>query len=84
MYTKNALTIDEQIDQLSHRGLILDEDAVHFLSHISYYRLAGYWWPMQKEPKEEHQSFSISAYCLICKISKCRSKCTRNENDLGK
>jgi len=51
MYTKHALTIDEQIDQLSRRGLIIDEDAVHFLSHISYYRLACYWWPMQKDLK---------------------------------
>jgi len=37
------------------RGLIItDEDkAAHFLSHISYYRLAGYWWPMQSD-KEKH------------------------------
>lgn len=54
MYTKNALTIDQQIDQLKQRGLTIDEDAFHFLSHISYYHLAGYWWPMQKEPKEDH------------------------------
>lgn len=54
MYTKNALTLDQQIGQLEQRGLIIDEDASHFLSHISYYRLAGYWWPMQKEPKESH------------------------------
>jgi len=47
MYTKNALTIDQQIDQLKQRGLMIDEEAFHFLSHISYYRLAGYWWPMQ-------------------------------------
>lgn len=53
MYTKNALTIDQQIDQLKQRGLTIDEDAFHFLSHISYYRLAGYWWPMQKGPKED-------------------------------
>ncbi|WP_316746879.1 Abi family protein [Pedobacter gandavensis] len=54
MYKKHALTIDEQIHQLNKRGLITGEDANHFLSHISYYRLAGYWWPMQKEPKEDH------------------------------
>lgn len=54
MYTKRALTLDQQIDQLRQRGLIIDEDASHFLSHISYYRLAGYWWPMQTEPKEAH------------------------------
>jgi abortive infection bacteriophage resistance protein len=49
MYTKHALTINEQIKKLSQRGLLMDEDAFHFLSHISYYRLAGYWWPMQIE-----------------------------------
>ena len=54
MYNKNAFTVEQQISQLKERGLTIDEDAVHFLSHISYYRLAGYWWPMQKEPKEAH------------------------------
>jgi len=54
MYIKDALTIQQQTQQLIDRGLLIDEDAQHFLSHISYYRLAGYWWPMQKEPKEDH------------------------------
>ncbi len=56
MYNKTAFTIDEQIVQLKNRGLlILDSDnAEHFLSHISYYRLAGYWWPMQQEHKKKH------------------------------
>ncbi|WP_202986107.1 Abi family protein [Pedobacter gandavensis] len=54
MYRKNALTIDEQIHQLNRRGLITGDDSSHFLGHISYYRLAGYWWPMQKDPKEDH------------------------------
>jgi abortive infection bacteriophage resistance protein len=56
MYEKIALTIDAQIVQLQQRGLQIDsaDNASHFLSYISYYRLAGYWWPMQKEPKEDH------------------------------
>lgn len=56
MYNKISLTIDEQITQLQQRGLSITnlEQAKHFLSHISYYRLAGYWWPMQIEPKEQH------------------------------
>jgi len=56
MYNKQSLKIEEQIAQLTARGLsISDHDsAYHFLSHISYYRLAGYWWPMQSEPKEDH------------------------------
>lgn len=51
MYNKQAFTIQQQVDQLKDRGLIINEDdnAEHYLSHISYYRLAGYWWPMQKD-----------------------------------
>ncbi|SFH46298.1 Abi family protein [Pedobacter insulae] len=56
MYNKAPLTINQQIAQLRARGLEItaDDNAPHFLSHISYYRLAGYWWPMQAEPKENH------------------------------
>lgn len=56
MYLKKALTINEQITQLKERGLVIndDDETHHLLSHISYYRLAGYWWPMQDEPKENH------------------------------
>lgn len=55
MFNKNALTIQQQIEQLIERGLIIKEEdqATHYLSHISYYRLAGYWWPMQSD-KENH------------------------------
>ena len=28
--------------------------AEHVFKHISYYRLVGYWWPMQKDPKDAH------------------------------
>jgi abortive infection bacteriophage resistance protein len=56
MYNKKSLTVDEQIKQLQDRGLSIPDLklASHFLSHISYYRLAGYWWPMQLEPKDQH------------------------------
>src|SRR5690606_34050020 len=51
MYDKQAFTIDEQIKQLKRRGLIISssDNAEHYLSNISYYRLAGYWWPMQDD-----------------------------------
>lgn len=54
-YTKPALTIDEQISLLQDRGLqISNEDrARHYLTNISYYRLAGYWWSLQYD-KEKH------------------------------
>lgn len=51
IYSKQVTTIDDQIDQLRTRGLIIPDDAVAklYLLNISYYRLAGYWWPMQAD-----------------------------------
>jgi len=51
MFEKVAIPVKDQIEKLKDRGLtILDTDhAEHYLSHISYYRLAGYWWPMQAD-----------------------------------
>ena len=52
---KVATTIQEQIVQLQARGLAIADvrRAEHFLSNISYYRLEGYWWPMQSD-KQDH------------------------------
>ena len=54
-FNKPAITISEQIDQLKSRGLIIADEttAAGFLQNISYYRLAGYWWPMQAD-KVQH------------------------------
>ncbi len=54
-YIKPPLSIDDQIDLLQHRGLVVEDVdlARHFLSNVSYYRLAGYWWPLQAD-KERH------------------------------
>lgn len=51
IYSKGACTIEQQIDQLIDRGLLIDDRdlATHYLAHVSYYRLAGYWWPMQAD-----------------------------------
>jgi len=51
IYNKPSITIAEQIAQLKGRGLIITEEplAEHFLKNVSYYRLAGYWWPMQSD-----------------------------------
>jgi abortive infection bacteriophage resistance protein len=51
IYSKTSTTIQQQIDLLQQRGLIIKDtaQAEHFLSNISYYRLAGYWWPMQSD-----------------------------------
>lgn len=53
IYKKPVISIEDQIDQLVGRGLIVNDriKAIHWLSKISYYRLAGYWWPMQSDKK---------------------------------
>ena len=51
MYSKTAISIDDQIKRLKSRGLIIPNEAKakQVLENISYYRLAGYWWPMQSD-----------------------------------
>jgi abortive infection bacteriophage resistance protein len=50
-YAKSAITLVQQIAQLKRRGLIISDDKIaeHYLKNISYYRLAGYWWPLQSD-----------------------------------
>jgi len=51
VYNKQTFTIEQHIKQLRDRGLGIgnEELAKHYLAQVSYYRLAGYWWPMQKD-----------------------------------
>jgi abortive infection bacteriophage resistance protein len=55
LYQKEALSVQEHIMLLRSRGLEIDDElqAAHYLSHVSYYRLSGYWWPMLSD-KESH------------------------------
>jgi len=55
MFSKEALTIAEQIAQLQKRGLEIPNTALatKYLSNISYYRLGEYWYVMQSD-KENH------------------------------
>ncbi|WP_026837371.1 Abi family protein [Gillisia sp. JM1] len=55
MFDKTALTIEDQIEKLKNRGLEIypEDNAAHYLSHISYYRLGEYWHSMQ-EDKQDH------------------------------
>lgn len=57
MANKKSRSIQEQIDLLKDRGMIIeDEDFARLhLNHISYYRLKGYWWDMQKD--RDHHIF---------------------------
>lgn len=51
MANKESRSIQEQIELLKQRGMIIkDEDfACLHLRNISYYRLKGYWWDMQQD-----------------------------------
>ncbi len=46
---KPATTFDEQIARLRERGMVIaDEDDVrHYLAHLNYYRLRGYWMHLE-------------------------------------
>ncbi|PUZ24396.1 Abi family protein [Chitinophaga costaii] len=50
-YTKSATSVVRQLEQLQQRGLEIKDihEARHFLLTMGYYRLAGYWWPMQAD-----------------------------------
>ena len=53
---KPAITIQEQIQLLQRRNMSFHDvdNAPHFLSNISYYRLKGYWWEMQDDFVNHH------------------------------
>ena len=50
-FNKPAISITDQINLLKSRGLIINDAAAanHYLSQISYYRLVGYWYPLQSD-----------------------------------
>lgn len=54
-YSKPALNFQQQLRQLTKRGLIIHDSrkALHLLKSISYYRLSGYWYPYLAD-KEKH------------------------------
>jgi len=50
VYRKPPTTIDQQLQQLKSRGLLIDGDelALFHLKTINYYRLSAYWHPFRK------------------------------------
>lgn len=56
MFSKPAITVEQQIQKLQERGLLIkDKDqAAYHLGNISYYRLGEYWFAMQSN-KKTHQ-----------------------------
>ena len=54
--SKAPKTIQDQINLLLSRNMTFSDvnNAPHFLSNISYYRLKGYWWEMQDDKVNHH------------------------------
>ena len=52
-YTKQPLTVQEQLNLLKSRGLIIEDDGrtARYLKNISYYRLSGYMYSFLKDTK---------------------------------
>lgn len=50
-YTKPALSLQAQLQQLKARGMQIDDEnqALHYLGHLNYYRLGAYWLPFEKD-----------------------------------
>lgn len=49
-FTKPPLSFDDQLNLLARRGMAIPdrERARHYLAHINYYRLRGYWLPLEE------------------------------------
>lgn len=54
-YTKQPISIADQMTMLKKRGLLFDDEqvAVECLRIISYFRLANYWKPMESDSQEK-------------------------------
>ena len=58
-YTKKPLTIVGQVVRLKQRGLVFDDEneAIAYLSNISYYRLRAYTYPFQENGEDSGHNF---------------------------
>jgi abortive infection bacteriophage resistance protein len=50
-FDKPPETFDQQMDRLLRRGMAIADrsEALHYLSHLNYYRLAAYWLPFEAD-----------------------------------
>lgn len=57
-YTRQPISIADQIVMLKGRGLLFDDEhiAIEYLKIISYFRLANYWKPMESDKINHVQS----------------------------
>lgn len=68
-YSKPAITFEAQADQLIARGLEADKDElVRRLSAVSYYRLAGYWYPFRARDENENVTDEFEPGSQLAKV----------------
>jgi abortive infection bacteriophage resistance protein len=78
-YTKQPLSVKQQIEKLKSRGLIIDDEtgAANCLSSVSYYRLRAYTYPFQNKGEDDDHCFIrndihfrdiIDLYCFDSKL----------------
>lgn len=50
-FAKPALTVEQQVELLEKRGMVIQDRAraAHYLTHINYYRLRAYWLPFEEQ-----------------------------------
>lgn len=55
-FHKSPKTIDEQIELLRSRGMIIPDlaEAQHYLAHLNYYRISSYWLPFEDNNNTHH------------------------------
>lgn len=78
VYSKSALTFQEQLEQLEHRGLTITDSSksLFLLEHISYYRLSGYWYPLLSDKvnhifkKDATFNAAFAMYCFDKELRK--------------
>lgn len=65
-FPKRPLTIEEQVELLRERGLVIDDEksAKDFLARVSYYRLSGYTLSL-RTGNVFHQG---ATFWLVCRI----------------
>ncbi|GHV34051.1 hypothetical protein FACS1894178_0800 [Bacteroidia bacterium] len=67
---KEARNISEQIALLRKRGMQIKDEklASFYLGHISYYRLKGYWWDMQKDNEKHIYSRKMQILMMLSNV----------------
>jgi len=66
-YTKPALTFKQQLQKLTDRGLVIQDQGYSLsqLANISYYRLSAYWYPFRVRNEHGHITGNIETGTAI-------------------